>query len=48
MESNILKYADVDFYGIFYFKQGSIENNGIFQILAGSFFVLELCNKLYS
>ena len=36
----ILKYADVDYHGTIYIKQGSIEKNRIFKILAGCFFVL--------
>ena len=30
-----LKCADVDYYGTIYIKQGSIEKNRIFKILAG-------------
>ena len=33
MENNILKYADVDYYGTMYIKQGSIDKNRIFKIL---------------
>ena len=40
-KNNILKYADVDYYGTIYIKQGSIEKNRIFKILAGCFFVLK-------
>ena len=44
---DILKYADVEYYGNSYIKQGSIEKNGIFKILAGCFFVLKFCQTLY-
>ena len=37
----ILKCADVDYYGTIYIKQGSIEKNRIFKILAGCFYVLK-------
>ena len=40
-KNDILKYADVDYYGTIYIKQGSIEKNRIFKILAGCFFVLK-------
>ena len=40
-KNNILKYADVDYYGNIYIKQGSIEKNRIFNILAGCFFILK-------
>ena len=47
-KNGILKYADVDYYGNLYIKQGSIEKNRIFKILAGCFFVLKFCKTLYN
>ena len=40
-ENDILKYADVDYYGTTYIKQGSIEKNKNFKILAGCFYVFK-------
>ena len=47
-KNDILKYADVDYYGTIYIKQGSIEKNRIFKILAGCFFVLKFWRTLYN
>ena len=46
-KNDILKYADVDYYGTKYIKQGSIEKNRIFKILAGCFYVLKFWRTLY-
>ena len=40
-KNDILKCADVDYYGTIYIKQGLIEKNRIFKILAGCFYVLK-------
>ena len=40
-KNDILKYADVDYYGTIYIKEGLIEKNRIFKILAGCFYVLK-------
>ena len=40
-KNDIFKYADVDYYGTMYIKQGSIERNRIFKILAGCFNILK-------
>ena len=44
IRKDILKYADVDYYGDLYIKQGSIENNEIIEMLAGCFF--KFCHTL--
>ena len=44
IRKDILKYADVDYYGDLYIKQGSIENNEIIKMLAGCFF--KFCHTL--
>ena len=40
-KDDILKCADVDYYGTIYIKQGSMEKNRISKILAGCFYVLK-------
>ena len=40
-KNDILKCADVDYFGTIYIKQGSIEKNKIFKILAGCFYILK-------
>ena len=39
-KNDILKYADVDYYGTIYIKQGSIDKHRIFKVLARCFYVL--------
>ena len=40
-KNEILKCADVDYYGTIYIKQGLIKKNRILKILAGCFYVLK-------
>ena len=47
-KNDILKYADVDYYGNLYIEQGSIKKNRIFKFLAGCFFVLRFCKTLHN
>ena len=45
---DILKHADVDYWGTIYIEQGPIEKNRIFKILTGYFFVLEFWRPLHN
>ena len=46
-KNDILKCADVDYYGTMYIKQGSIDKNRIFKILAWCFCILKFGRTLY-